>query len=43
MAVSDRRRIRVFPPAQHPSCVLEAEIGRFLRPDCTLVYYALAV
>ena len=37
MAVSDRLRIRLFPPAQHPYCILEAEIGRLLRPDYTLL------
>ena len=31
MAVSDQLRIRLFPPAQHPYCILEAEVGRVLR------------
>jgi SAM-dependent methyltransferase len=37
VAVSDRLRIRLFPPAQHPYCILEAEIGRLVRPDYTLL------
>ena len=27
----------MFPPAQHPYCILEAEIGRLVRPDYTLL------
>jgi SAM-dependent methyltransferase len=27
----------MFPPAQHPYCILETEVGRLLRPDCTLL------
>jgi SAM-dependent methyltransferase len=37
VAVSNRLRIRLFPPAQHPYCILEADIDRLLGPDSTLL------